>query len=50
MLLTCETGSIKDVLSEAKGDDIEDFGKMIFTTIMGIDETRGWLHSMGATL
>ncbi|OIW28649.1 hypothetical protein CONLIGDRAFT_632908 [Coniochaeta ligniaria NRRL 30616] len=42
--------TIKEVLSEARGDDIEDFGKMILTTLMGIDETKGWLHSRGATL
>lgn len=41
---------VKDVLRDARGDDIEDFGKMILTTLMGIDETKGWLHSIGATL
>lgn len=40
----------RDVLREARGDDIEDFGKMILTTMMGIEETKGWLHSIGATL
>ncbi|KAJ9137783.1 Regulator of drug sensitivity 1 [Coniochaeta hoffmannii] len=42
--------SIKQVLIEAQGDDVEEFGKMILTTLMGIDETKGWLHSRGATL
>ncbi|KAB5513094.1 hypothetical protein GE09DRAFT_1047205 [Coniochaeta sp. 2T2.1] len=42
--------TIKDVLNEARGDEIEDFGKMILTTMMGIDETKGWLHSVGGTL
>lgn len=41
---------IKQVLIEAQGDDVEEFGKMILTTLMGIDETKGWLHSRGATL
>lgn len=44
------SGSINEVLDHAAGDDIEDFGKMILTTLMGIDETKGWLHSKGATL
>ncbi|KAH8911161.1 hypothetical protein BR93DRAFT_964975 [Coniochaeta sp. PMI_546] len=42
--------TIKEVLNEARGDDVEDFGKMILTTLMGIDETKGWLHSRGSTL
>jgi hypothetical protein len=41
---------VKEVLEEAEGDDIEDFGKMILTTLMGIDETKGWLHSKGCAL
>jgi hypothetical protein len=48
VLTRCD--SIKEALNEARGDDIEDFGKMILTTLMGIDETKGWLHSKGATL
>jgi hypothetical protein len=38
------------VLSEVRGDDVEEFGKMILTTLMGIDETKGWLHSKGTSL
>jgi hypothetical protein len=48
--LTRGVGSIKEVLEEARGDDIEDYGKMILTTLMGIDETKGWLHSRGGAL
>lgn len=39
-----------DVVLDARPDDIEMFGRMLLTTMMGIDEAKGWLHSRGGSL
>ncbi len=42
--------SLMRVLEEARGDDIETLGKMVMTSVMGIDEAKGWLATRGGTL
>jgi hypothetical protein len=37
-------------INDAKADDVEVFGKILLTAMMGIDETRGWLLGRGGTL
>ncbi|KAL1862510.1 hypothetical protein VTK73DRAFT_6768 [Phialemonium thermophilum] len=32
------------------GDDIDDFGKILLTTVLGVDQAKGWLAVRGATL
>jgi hypothetical protein len=36
-----------DVLEIAKADDIDVFGRMIMTGLMGIDDVKGWFHTRG---
>ncbi|KAK9368226.1 transcription factor gsfR2 [Lipomyces kononenkoae] len=42
--------NFSEVLREARGDDIETFGKMLLTAAIGIDEAKAWLNSRGGTL
>ena len=42
--------SVADALVEAKCDDIDVFGKIVLTTILGIDTTKGWLLTKGGAL
>ncbi|KAL2258112.1 hypothetical protein VTK26DRAFT_8702 [Humicola hyalothermophila] len=39
-----------EVLSNARADDVDTFGKMMLTSEMGINETRGWLITAGGDL
>jgi hypothetical protein len=39
-----------DTLRDAKADDVDAFGKMLLTALLGIDEMRGWLLARGGTL
>jgi hypothetical protein len=38
------------VLRDARADDVEVFGKILLTALLGHDETKGWLASRGGTL
>ena len=38
-----------DVLEQAKCEDVDVFSKMMMTSIMGIDDVRGWCHTRGGT-
>ncbi|KAF5011583.1 hypothetical protein FDECE_2304 [Fusarium decemcellulare] len=38
------------VIEEAKTDDIDDFGKICLTAVMGLTEAKGWLAMRGITL
>ncbi|KAF2799544.1 hypothetical protein K505DRAFT_57899 [Melanomma pulvis-pyrius CBS 109.77] len=38
-----------DVLETARADDIDIFGRMIMTGLMGIDDVKGWFHTRGGT-
>lgn len=42
--------AILSTLADAKGEDVEAFGKMILTTGIGITQAKVWLASIGATL
>ena len=35
------------VLRQAEVGDVDDFGRILLTTVMGTDETRGWFASKG---
>jgi hypothetical protein len=37
-------------MEDAKSDDIDEFGKIFLTTLMGIDEAKGWLALRGVML
>jgi hypothetical protein len=39
-----------ELLETARPDDIDVFGKVMLTGIMGIDDVRGWLHTRGGSL
>ncbi|KFA80982.1 hypothetical protein S40288_00814 [Stachybotrys chartarum IBT 40288] len=38
------------VLQEAQADDVDAFGKIFITSLLGIEEAEGWLASRGGTL
>jgi hypothetical protein len=38
-----------DMLEVAKADDIDVFGRMLMTGLMGIDDVQGWFHTRGGT-
>ncbi|KAK9242139.1 hypothetical protein V1506DRAFT_509740 [Lipomyces tetrasporus] len=42
--------NFSEVLREARGNDIETFGKMLLAAAIGIDEAKAWLNSRGGTL
>lgn len=42
--------AIISTLANARGDDIETFGKMLLTVSMGVEEARAWLALKGAAL
>jgi hypothetical protein len=39
-----------DVLDEAKADDIDIFGKIMISSLLGRDEADGWFASKGGKL
>ena len=39
-----------EVFSDAKGDDVDTFGKIFITALLGIDGAKGWLYTRGASL
>jgi hypothetical protein len=41
---------VGDILLEAEPDDIDSYGRIMLTALLGIDEVRGWFLSKGATL
>ncbi|KAF4453170.1 hypothetical protein F53441_4109 [Fusarium austroafricanum] len=41
---------LEEVVSEAKSDDIDDFGKICLTALMGLTEAKGWLAMRGTSL
>jgi len=48
--LVVKNSNVADALVEAKCDDIDVFGKIVLTTILGIDTTKGWLLTKGGAL
>lgn len=38
------------LLEAAKADDIDVFGKVILTGMMGVDDMKGWFHTRGGML
>ncbi len=38
------------VIDEARADDLEEFGKILVTALMGIEETKAWFASRGGSL
>ncbi|KAK4194615.1 hypothetical protein QBC40DRAFT_290408 [Triangularia verruculosa] len=45
-----KNANFKDVLGKARGEDVDVFSKMVLTSFWGIDETKGWLMSVGGDL
>jgi Fungal Zn(2)-Cys(6) binuclear cluster domain len=43
-------GVFSQALRDAEADDIEVFGRMLFTLLMGIDEAKAWFASKGGSL
>lgn len=44
----CDTGF--DGLAEAEASDIDDYGRILLTALLGIDETKAWFVSKGGML
>lgn len=42
--------SFTNLFERANGDDVDVFGKILITTMLGVDETRHWLQSRGGDL
>lgn len=42
--------AIISTLADADGDDIDEFGRMLLTVAMGIEEAKGWLAAKGSRL
>jgi hypothetical protein len=42
--------NIKAAVDGAMAEDVDDYAKMIFTALIGIDEFRGWMISRGGKL
>lgn len=42
--------NFNEVYEEARADDVDAFGKMMLTTLMGIDEAEGWFAAKGGSL
>ena len=42
--------SILDMLKEARADDVDAFGRILLTSLMGIDEAKGWFLTKGGSL
>ncbi|KAL8287882.1 hypothetical protein RB597_000128 [Gaeumannomyces tritici] len=49
-LYVVSPSTIDGVLRDCGVDDVDTFGKMIFTTTLGLDEIRGWFASKGGVL
>ncbi|KAM7203423.1 hypothetical protein V8F20_004017 [Naviculisporaceae sp. PSN 640] len=45
-----KNGNFTAVFEHANGDDVGTFGKLLITTMIGVDETRHWLQSRGGDL
>ncbi|KAK4212698.1 hypothetical protein QBC37DRAFT_187156 [Rhypophila decipiens] len=45
-----KNGNFSPIFERANGDDVDVFGKLLITTLIGIDETRHWLQSRGGSL
>ncbi|KAK3938236.1 hypothetical protein QBC46DRAFT_318135 [Diplogelasinospora grovesii] len=45
-----KNANFHEAFSEAKADDIGQFGKILITVLIGIDEARGWLLTRGGDL
>ncbi|KAK4173936.1 hypothetical protein QBC36DRAFT_334822 [Triangularia setosa] len=42
--------NFRDVLGKARGEDVDLFSKMVLSSFWGINETKGWLMSVGGDL
>jgi hypothetical protein len=42
--------SFREVIREARADDIESFGKIFISTFYGISEAKAWLIGLGSDL
>ncbi|OAA77295.1 Zn(2)-C6 fungal-type DNA-binding domain protein [Akanthomyces lecanii RCEF 1005] len=43
-------GRWEDTLRRARADDVDSFGKMWITALMGVEETEGWFAAKGGSL
>ena len=39
-----------DLLDKAQPEDIDVFGRIIMTSVLGIDDVKGWFHTKGGSL
>lgn len=42
--------NINDVLLSLRGDDVDQFSKMVLTMLLGVEEVKGWLVGRGGVL
>ncbi len=47
LLTILNAGSIKDVVDDARAEDVEAFGKIAMSALLGVDEAKGWLLMKG---
>jgi hypothetical protein len=45
-----ENLGVVNILAEAEPDDIDQYGRILLTAILGVDEVRGWFISKGGML
>lgn len=43
-------GKFADALKDARADDVDAFGRMWITALMGVEETEGWFAAKGGSL
>ena len=48
--LVVENGKLEVAFREANAGDVDVFGKILLTSIMGVDEAEGWFASRGGSL
>lgn len=42
--------SVMHNLRDARADDVDAFGRILLTALMGIDEAKGWFLTRGGSL
>ncbi|KAK3352690.1 hypothetical protein B0T25DRAFT_500981 [Lasiosphaeria hispida] len=45
-----KNGDFTETLTDAQGDDVDDFGKIFISTVLGIEEAKRWLVARGGSL
>ncbi|KAK0715527.1 hypothetical protein B0H67DRAFT_580913 [Lasiosphaeris hirsuta] len=45
-----KNGDFTETFTDAQGDDVDDFGKIFISTVLGIEEAKSWLAARGGHL